>query len=73
VKINGQLQALAPVLNAKGARLTKLAAPKIGAARIYKGTIYHIVMNNDDEQKTTFNGETFGPYDWRVYTAGPAP
>ncbi len=73
VKINGQLQALAPILNAKGARLTTLPAPMIGAVRIYKGTIYLIVMNNDDEQKTTFNSEAFGPYEWRVYTAGNAP
>jgi hypothetical protein len=73
VTINHQLQSLAPILNAKGARLTTLPAPIIGAIRVYKGSLYLIVMNNDDEQKTTFNNEPLGPYEWRVYTAGPAP
>jgi hypothetical protein len=53
--------------------LTKLAAPLIGAVRYYKGTTYLIVLNNDDEDKVSFNGETLEPYDWRVYTAGAAP
>jgi hypothetical protein len=72
VKINRQLQSLAPILNAKGARLTTLPEPMIGAVRDYKGTRYLIVLNNDDEDKTTFNGEKLGPYEWRVYTAGAA-
>jgi hypothetical protein len=72
VKINAQLQALAPVLNAKGARLATLAEPMIGAIRDYKGTRYLIVMNNDAEESTTFNGEKLEPYEWRVYTAGAA-
>ncbi len=73
VKINRQLQQLAPILHAPGARLTKLPEPLIGAVRYYKGTMYLIVLNNDDEDKTSFNGETLEPYDWRVYTAGAAP
>ncbi len=73
VTINKQLQALAPILHAAGARLTTLPEPLIGAVRYYKGTTYLIVFNNDPEDKTNFNDETLDPYDWRVYTAGPAP
>jgi hypothetical protein len=73
IKINKQLQALAPILHARGGRLTTLPEPMIGAVRFYKGTTYLIVLNNDDEETTTFNGEQIEPYDWRVYTAGPAP
>jgi hypothetical protein len=73
VKINRQLQQLAPILHAKGARLTTLPEPLLGAVRDYNGTRYLIVLNNDSEEKTTFNGEELAPYDWRVYTAGPAP
>jgi len=73
VSINKQLQSLAPILCADGARLTKLPEPLIGAVRYYKGNRYLIVFNNDDEEKTQFNGETLEPYDWRIYTAGAAP
>jgi hypothetical protein len=73
VKINHQLQQLAPILHARGARLTTLPEPLIGAVRYYKGTRYLIVLNNDDEDKASFNGETLEPYDWRVYSAGAAP
>jgi len=73
VKINGQLQQLAPILHAAGARLTTLPEPLIGAARYYKGTTYLIVLNNDDEDKATFNGESIEPYGWRVYTVPGMP
>lgn len=73
VAINKTLQALAPVLHARGARLTTLPEPLIGAVRHYKGTTYLIVFNNDAEETVSFNGEKLGPYDWRVYTAGAAP
>jgi hypothetical protein len=73
VSLNKQLQSLAPILCADGARLTTLPEPLIGAVRDYKGNRYLIVFNNDDEDKTQFNGETLEPYDWRIYTAGPAP
>jgi hypothetical protein len=73
VQINKQLQALAPVLHASGARLTTLPAPLIGAVRYYQGKTYLIVFNNDPETQTPFNGEMLEPYDWRVYTAGAAP
>ena len=46
---------------------------KIGAVRYSQGTRYLIVFNNDEEEKTQFNGETLEPYDWRSYTAGAAP
>jgi hypothetical protein len=70
VKINAQLQALAPILHAKGARLTTLPEPLIGAVRDYKDVRYLIVLNNDEEDTVEFNGEKLGPYEWRVYMAG---
>jgi hypothetical protein len=73
VAINKKLQELAPILHAGGARLTKLPEPLIGAVRWYKGTTYLIVFNNEDEGSTEFNGEKIGPYEWRIYNAGPAP
>jgi hypothetical protein len=73
IKINRQLQALAPILLAPGARLTKVKEPWLQAVRYYKGQTYLIVLNNDPDDKAEFNGETIEPYDWRVYTAGPAP
>jgi len=73
IQINRQLQGLAPILHAKGARLTTLPEPLIGAVRYYKGQTYLIVLNNEDEDKTKFNDEELGPYEWRVYTAGAVP
>jgi hypothetical protein len=74
IAINKQLQQLAPILHAPGARLaSELPGEFIGAVRWYKGTTYLIVLNDDPDAGGTFNGDTFGPYDWRVYTAGPAP
>jgi hypothetical protein len=74
IAINRQLQQLAPILHAPGARLaSELPGEFIGAVRWYKGTTYLIVLNDDPDAGGEFNGEKFGPYDWRVYTAGPAP
>jgi hypothetical protein len=67
IKINKRLQQLAPILHAKGARLTTLPEPLIGAVREHAGRTYLIVMNNDAEEKATFGGEELGPYDWRVF------
>lgn len=74
IEINKRLQELAPILHAPGARLaSELPGEFIGAVRWYKGTQYLIVLNDDPEEGGTFNGEKFGPYDWRVYEAGKAP
>ena len=67
IKINRRLQQLAPILHAKGARLTSFPEGLLGAVRYYEGKTYLILLNDDDEDKITFSGEEIEPYGWRVF------